>query len=336
MILDLPRFIETERSYWMELDRMTAKIESEAAYRMDIAELQRFHYLYERCSADLAKMATFSAEAEVQEHLGSIVARAYGEIHSTPARPKNVRPLRWLFYVFPRTFRRHVRLFWLAMAITVFGASFGAFALLTDPDAKAVLMPFSALEESPADRVAQEESGKNNRLAGQHATFAAYLMQNNIRVSIMTLTFGVTWGAGTTIVLFSNGVGLGAVSADYVHAGQSKFLLGWLLPHGVIEIPAILIAGQAGFLLAGAMIGWGRRGTRRERLRSISGDLITLTVGVAVMLVWAGLVESFLSQYHKPVLPYELKIGFGLVEAILLTLFLGLAGTGDSAGSKSE
>ena len=43
---------------------------------------------------------------------------------------------------------------------------------------------------------------------------------------------------------------LGAVAVDYVADGQTRFLLGWLLPHGAIEIPAILIAGQAGLVLA--------------------------------------------------------------------------------------
>ena len=44
------------------------------------------------------------------------------------------------------------------------------------------------------------------------------------------------------------------------------------------------------------------------------------------MLVWAGFVEAFLSQYHRPVVPYSLKIGFGLAELILLMLFLGRSG----------
>jgi hypothetical protein len=41
-------------------------------------------------------------------------------------------------------------------------------------------------------------------------------------------------------------------------------------------------------------------------------------------------VEAFLSQYHEPVIPYGLKIGFGLVEAALLTLFLTRAGARSS------
>ena len=70
--------------------------------------------------------------------------------------------------------------------------------------------------------------------------------------------------------------------------------------------------------------GWRDGRPWSERLRAVRGDLASLAGGMAVMLVWAGIVESFLSQYHEPVLPYSVKIGFGFVELLLLTLFLGL------------
>ena len=44
------------------------------------------------------------------------------------------------------------------------------------------------------------------------------------------------------------------------------------------------------------------------------------------MLVWAGVIESFLSQYHEPVISYGTKIAFGLVEAALLSSYLAFAG----------
>jgi uncharacterized membrane protein SpoIIM required for sporulation len=254
------------------------------------------------------------------------VARAYGEIHSTRERRQRPRPLHWFFTTFPRTVRRHARLLGIAVAISLLGSAFGALAVWRDPDSKAVIMPFQGLEGSPAERVAKEEKGPSTQLSHHRAEFSAQLMTHNIRVSIATFTLGITWGAGTAAVLFYNGVTMGAVSADYVRAGQTEFLLGWLLPHGVIEIPAFLIAGQAGLLLASALIGWGRRTSRRERLRAITGDLVTLAGGVAVMLVWAGLVEAFLSQYHRPVVPYSLKIAFGVAELILLVLFLWRSG----------
>jgi uncharacterized membrane protein SpoIIM required for sporulation len=116
------------------------------------------------------------------------------------------------------------------------------------------------------------------------------------------------------------------VGVDYVMAGQTVFLLGWLMPHGVIEIPAILVAGQGGLILGKALIGWGDRQRLRLRLRVLGPDLMTLIGGVAVMLVWAGIIESYLSQHHKPVLPYAVKIVFGTMELVALVWFLGFSG----------
>src|ERR1041385_7428381 len=129
-------------------------------------------------------------------------------------------------------------------------------------------------------------------------------------------------------MLFYNGVILGAVAADYLAAGQTKFLVGWLLPHGSFEIPAILIAGPAGLVFGRALIGSEKRTPLNARLREISGDLVTLIFGVGILLVWAGFVEAFLSQYHEPIIPYWLKISFGTAELWLLTLFLACSGAG--------
>jgi hypothetical protein len=44
------------------------------------------------------------------------------------------------------------------------------------------------------------------------------------------------------------------------------------------------------------------------------------------MLIWAGIIEAFFSQYHEPVIPYGAKIGFGALEFALLVLFLAMSG----------
>jgi hypothetical protein len=44
------------------------------------------------------------------------------------------------------------------------------------------------------------------------------------------------------------------------------------------------------------------------------------------MLTWAGVIEAFFSQYHEPVLPYAVKIGFGTLEVLMLVLFLSRSG----------
>jgi uncharacterized membrane protein SpoIIM required for sporulation len=326
VIVDLQKFLSAERPFWTDLERMLDRMEKDPQAGLALEELQRFHYLYERTSAGLARLSTFASEPETRAYLESLVSRAYGEIHEIREKPHRLRPWHWFFTVFPQTFRRNIGAFWLSVAVTLIGCAFGALALAFDPDAKSVVMPFEHLLGSPSERVAREERAINDRLDGMQTTFSSQLMTHNTQVSINVLALGMTWGIGTIIMLFYNGVILGAVSVDYIMAGQTKFLFGWLLPHGSFEIPAILIAGQGGLMLGGALIGWGKRLSVADRLRRISGDLVTLIFGVAILLIWAGLVESFLSQYHEPMLPYSVKIMFGLVQLCLLTAFLGWSG----------
>lgn len=334
MILDLDRFVAAEQPHWQELQRHLARLEGDGPRRMSLEEIRRVHYLYERTTADLAKLATFAAEPELRSYLESLVARAYGELHGAPDRSRHFSPWRWWTEVLPSTFRRHGWAFALALAITLLGSAFGGLAIALDPSAKAVLMPFPHLLDDPRQRVAREEALRGGPGAGGATSFSAMLMTHNTRVSLATLAFGLTWGIGTCVVLFYNGVILGAVVADYTLADQVRFLAGWLLPHGAVEIPAILIAGQAGLVLGATLLGRGQRTPLHRRLRMVAPDLVNLVAGAAVLLVWAGLVEAFLSQYHEPRLPYAIKIAFGLLELIALTLYLGWCGRarGKSAG----
>ena len=327
MILDLHRFVREGRPLWDELDGMLDRLEGASSTKLTLDEAKRLHYLYQRTSADLARVMTFAAEPEIRASLEGLVGRAYAEIHRHRSAGARISVWTWLVHGFPVAFRRRVAAFGFAVLVTLAGALFGAGAVLSDREAKHVILPFDHLLGDPAERVAREEAEQAGGADGEgHATFSASLMTHNIRVAMLTLAFGITWGFGTIVFVFYNGVILGAVVADYIAAGETTFLLGWLLPHGSVEIPAFLIAAQAGFVLGGALIGRGTSAPMADRLRLVAPDLATLIGGVAILLVWAGVIESFFSQYHEPVLPYAVKIAFGALQLILLVAFLTVAG----------
>src|SRR2546423_284868 len=112
MIIDLQRFVAAERPIWAELETALSKLEDQPNRRVPLEEVQRFHLLYERTAADLAKITTFASEPETRRYLESLVARAYGEIHETRERNRRLNPLKWFFEILPQTFRRHIRAFW--------------------------------------------------------------------------------------------------------------------------------------------------------------------------------------------------------------------------------
>lgn len=335
MIVDLERFIAAERPRWERLDEALKRIADDPWRRLSFAEVRELDGLYQRAVSDLARLATFSAGFEARQYLEGIVARGYTEIHGATAETRRFRPWHWISRTFPAAWRNRAGAFWFAAILMSVGAIFGGAALGLDPGSKDVLMAFPYLRVNPAERVAHEESMKGKQLTDRKARFSGNLITNNTKVTLMAMALGMTWGVGTLIIMVYNGVIIGAIAIDYILAGQTSFLFGWLLPHGAIEIPAMLVGGQAGFVLAGALLGRGQGRGVADRLRLVAPDVVTLCFGAAVMLVWAGIVEAFFSQYHEPVLPYALKIGFGATELALLVCYFALAGrdvprTGDA------
>lgn len=330
MIIDLPRFIDAERPYWDELEQRLDYLAAQDR-QLNLAEIRHLHYLYQRTAADLGRLVTFAAEPETRRYLETLVARAYAEIHGSHQQRGKFRPLHWFFGTFPRTVRHRWRALACALSAVTIGLVFGLLAIAFDADAKDVLMPFSHLQGDPSERVAQEEAIDHNHMRGHRAQFASQLMTHNTKVAINAIALGFSWGIGTLVLLFYNGVIIGAVTIDYILAGEAVFLAGWLLPHGSVEIPAFILAGQAGLVLAGAIIGWGNQRRLRERLRASAPDIVTLIGGVALILVWAGIIESFFSQYHEPLLLYAVKIIFGVIQLLVFLAWLSLCGSKEPA-----
>ena len=108
MIIDLDKFLADERTHWTALEAILNQIEKYPERLLKLDELLRFHELYERASADLAKIETFASEPEIHRYLEGLVARAYGEIHETRTKAKRLNPWRWFVETFPRAFRRRI------------------------------------------------------------------------------------------------------------------------------------------------------------------------------------------------------------------------------------
>lgn len=326
MILDLERFQAQERPRWTRLESLLVQLDSRPDRLLKPAEAEQLQELYAQTASDLNRVTHGALAPELRQYLERLVARAYAELYyARPTCSELWRPRRWLriFTAFPEAFRRQSRYFVLAVLVTFLGCALGGLAVRYDPASVDVLLPADYLR-NPSLRVRQEEKGQNRHLdsAQAEAAFSGELITHNIEVSLLAAGLGVTFGIGTALLLFENGLLLGAVAVRYTQQGFGLFVTAWLLPHGAFEIPSILIAGQAGFYLARLLL---RRREDRNVRESIR-EWLLLIAGLAMMLVWAGLMEAFFSQHHAPELPYGFKVAVGAAELVLLTVYLLLIG----------
>jgi uncharacterized membrane protein SpoIIM required for sporulation len=146
-------------------------------------------------------------------------------------------------------------------------------------------------------------------------------------VTFLAFAAGILAGLGTALVLVFNGVQLGAVAAVFANYQANLLFWSFVLPHGIIELTAICIAGGAGLWLGSAFLLPGRM-TRREALVVRGREAVSLIGGTAVMLVVAGLIEGFISPSD---LPSGVKLGAAALTLVLLAMYLGFAGRGEEA-----
>jgi uncharacterized membrane protein SpoIIM required for sporulation len=95
-----------------------------------------------------------------------------------------------------------------------------------------------------------------------------------------------------------------------------------MVGHGVIELSCIFIAGGAGLLIGSALVMPGDL-SRADALKSRGKDAVRLMMGVAVLLVVAGLIEGFISP--APISP-KIKFTIAGLTGIALYSYLLLAG----------
>jgi uncharacterized membrane protein SpoIIM required for sporulation len=110
----------------------------------------------------------------------------------------------------------------------------------------------------------------------------------------MTFAMGITWGVGTIYMLAFNGVLLGVIGMACALSGMSLSLWSFVAPHGVLELPAIVIAGGAGLRLAQGIVFPGVL-PRRQAIPQSGSEAVKLVLGCLPVLVVAGVIEAFVS-----------------------------------------
>ena len=101
--------------------------------------------------------------------------------------------------------------------------------------------------------------------------------------------------------------------------GRDEDSRSFVLPHGVIALTAICIAGGRGLLLGSALISPGDLSST-EALTQRGRKAVRLILGCVPLLIVAGIVEGFFSPAHLP--PWSKFLLAGLLLGLLLCYLL--------------
>ncbi len=322
--MELNEFMARGRPRWERLSALLDAVQRGGLRGLSLEESRELGRLYRAASSDLLWARGRAASAEVVDYLNDLVARGYACTYpGERARLSDL--LAFLRKGFPRLVRREWKAVLAAYALFVGGGLFGYAAMLVDPGAAVFLVPQEHQSLDPDQRVTEEARREKTASAQQQSAFASFLFTHNIEVAFFAFALGLTLGAGTAVLLFVNGLFLGALAQSYQAKGHALWFWAWILPHGIPEISAICLSGAAGLILGRAMLAPGER-SRADALREDGRSAVRVTLGTVPIFIIAGLIEGTLSQIHEPHLPSAVKLAFALGVGALLALYLTRAG----------
>lgn len=312
---------------WDRYRELVERAQSEGLAGLGEEDVSRFATEYRAVAADLARARTYGGSPELLYTLERLVGAGHNLLYRSGGRSLR-RLWRWLSRGFPALVRTRWRAIALAAAFLVLPGIVSYAVVGAEPSrARAVL---------PAAMIARAEEGSQREAEGRGYVdvpdvymplMASGVIANNVQVTFLAFAGGILAGAGTVLILLFNGVMIGSVAGLFGAHGVGLQLWSFVLPHGVVELTAIAIAGGAGLWLGSALVLPGRR-TRRDALVERGREAVSLLAGTVLLLVIAGVVEGFVSP--SP-LPRAGKLLFAGVTALVLAGYLAVAGRDEEA-----
>jgi uncharacterized membrane protein SpoIIM required for sporulation len=291
-------FRRERESKWQELEGLVSRIERHGLSSLNDEEIARLPGLYRAALSSLSVARSISLDKDLVSYLEVLAQRAYLCVYST-------RRSLWttVRQFFERTFPGLVydmRRFLLVSAVLlVAGVAAGTLLTLENPDRFYSFVddnmaggrgPLSTREE-----LSDVLRGDGRGLLGMLSAFASFLFTHNARIGLLCFALGFAFGLPVLLLLFTNGLLLGAFSAIYIRQDLAIEFWAWVLPHGITELLAACICGAAGLSVGYSIIFPGRY-RRLDQLVHRGREAALVVVGAVAMFFVAALVEGFFRQ----------------------------------------
>lgn len=122
---------------------------------------------------------------------------------------------------------------------------------------------------------------------------AVKLFANNLEACILLFLGGASFGILTIFIMSLNGIVIGAIMEIVSKDHTPVFVAAALVPHGIFEIPAFIISGALGILLAQSLIAeWYGSGDSAVAARAYA---VMFLVWVLPLILTAACVEAFIT-----------------------------------------
>jgi uncharacterized membrane protein SpoIIM required for sporulation len=297
--MDLDAYVAAHASEWQRLEQLTR------TRRLSGPEADELVERYQRVATHLSVVRTSAPDPSLVAHLSSLLSRARNKASGT--RTGTWRGVR-LFFVerFPAALYR-LRHWWIGTLLASVAVTAVMIVwLLQHPAAEQ-----SLLSPAEVDQLVNHDfENYYSEYAASH--FAAQVWVNNAWVTALCLALGIL-GLPVLYLLFSNLANVAIIGSIMIRHDHGAHFFGLILPHGLLELTAVFVAGGVGLRLFWSWVEPGGL-TRSQSLAREGRTVGTVALGLVAVLFVSGVIEAFVTP--SP-LPTWARVGIGiLAEAV--------------------
>ena len=314
--MDLDAYVLAHQHEWQRLEELTRR------RRLTGAESDELVERYERVATHLSVVRTSAPDASLIAYLSSLLAR-------TRTRSVGTRTTTWRSVVafftgrFPAALHR-LRWWWLATLVANVAVTAVMIGwLLGNPAVEQSMMSPAEIDQLVRNDF---EDYYSEHAAGE---FAARVWINNAWVAALCLALGVL-GAPVVYVLFQNVANLAIIGSIMIRHDHAGHFFGLILPHGLLELTAVFVAGGVGLRLFWSWVEPGDL-TRAQSLAREGRTAGTVALGLVAVLLLSGVIEAFVTP--SP-LPTWARVGIGVLAEAAFLAYVFVVGR--SAAARGE
>jgi len=306
-------FIQKNQDSWKALEAINARVQKSGVKKLAQEEIREFARLFRLASHNLAYAKTHFPTSHILSYLNGVVGVTHNHFYVRERR--TVSDIRNYFVrTFPRAVRESLCYWALAAAFLMIGVVFAGVYVGGSPERLHDFMPAGW-----GDGFVAGETPEFGTPWEDYSLMAASITTNNIAVTFNAIAGGLLAGMGTVLILIYNGLIIGALFGFFYSAGADMVMAySLVLPHGIIELMAIFLAGGCGLMLAQGIL-LPKEYTRRQSLVMQAKKVAALLPGIVALLIVAGVIEGYFTPL--PIDPL-LKLAFAMFTGVGLIAYL--------------
>ncbi|MBR7743541.1 stage II sporulation protein M [Phycicoccus sp. BSK3Z-2] len=306
--MDLDAYVAAHAHQWRRLEELVQR------RRLTGAEADELLDLYQRVSTHLSVVRSASPDPAVVAHLSSVLARA--RLAASGRRTSSWRGLLGFFTsTFPAALYR-LRWWWVTTALVNVAVAFvvGWYAY-THPEVWTSTMTPAEIEAFVGTDFEQYYSEY------AHLDFTGLVWTNNAWVAAQAVALGIL-GLPVVYVLVVNVVNVGIAGALMAYHDRTGLFFGLILPHGLLELTAIFVAGAVGLRIFWSWVDPGPV-PRGASLAREARSAVAVVLGLVVVLFVSGVIEGFVTPSG---LPTWARVSIGVVAEVLFVAYVFVVG----------